>query len=194
MQQVDFLDVTLNLQTDTFKPYKKPNSKTTYVHAESNPPATILKNIRQSVNRRINELSCRQEVFDQAKTDYNNALKECGYSERLSFVEEDRTITNDNTRTGRKNRKRKILWFNPPYNASVTTNIGTQFLNLIKNTSGKIIHSAKFSIKTQLKLVTVAQKHGPHNTKSQHQNPEPKQLNTHQHKNMQLPQQGKLST
>ena len=30
-----------------------------------------------------------------------------------------------------KNRKRKIIWFNPPYNKSVTTNVGNFFLKLI---------------------------------------------------------------
>ena len=37
-------------------------------------------------------------------------------------------IKNDN-----KQRKRKIIWYNPPYSANIKTNIGKTFLNLIKN-------------------------------------------------------------
>ena len=34
-------------------------------------------------------------------------------------------------RTKRSTRKRKVLWFNPPYSVSVDTNIGHKFLNLL---------------------------------------------------------------
>ena len=34
-------------------------------------------------------------------------------------------------RTRRKNRKRNIIWFNPPYNKNVKTNIGKIFLKLV---------------------------------------------------------------
>ena len=134
MQQVDFLDVTMNLQKDTFQPYKKPNSKTQYVHAKSNHPPKIIENIPKSVNKRINELSCGKETFQHAKAEYNNALKECGYSERLEYEEDtSTTTTNETNATNNKiNRKRKIIWYNPPFNASITSNIGKQFLTLVK--------------------------------------------------------------
>ena len=31
-----------------------------------------------------------------------------------------------------RNRKRKVMWYNPPFNKSVQTNIGDQFLNLVQ--------------------------------------------------------------
>jgi hypothetical protein len=31
----------------------------------------------------------------------------------------------------RRNRQRKIIWFNPPFSKSVNTNIGWEFLSLI---------------------------------------------------------------
>ena len=43
--QVDFLDVTLNLENGTFRPFIKPGDKTLYVHSKSNHPPTIIKNI-----------------------------------------------------------------------------------------------------------------------------------------------------
>ena len=42
---VNFLDVTLYLETGLFKPYRKPGDKPLYVSAQSNHPPQILKNI-----------------------------------------------------------------------------------------------------------------------------------------------------
>ena len=49
MKSVDFLDVNLNLETGTYKPFMKPNDKPTYVHAHSNHPPCILRNIPKSI-------------------------------------------------------------------------------------------------------------------------------------------------
>ena len=65
-------------------------------------------------------------MFNKAKPPYQEALKSCGYEEELEFAE------NNNTQTRRKNRKRNITWFNPPYSKSVETNIARTFLNLVK--------------------------------------------------------------
>ena len=93
-------------------------------------------------------------MFEQAKTEYDNALRECGYSERLTFEEESSTATNADTtsRSGRNNRKRKILWFNPPFSASVTTNIGKQFLALIKKHFSKKNPLSKIFNKNTVKI------------------------------------------
>ena len=37
-KQVDFLDITMNLDTDTFKPFKKENTVPLYIHTQSNHP------------------------------------------------------------------------------------------------------------------------------------------------------------
>ena len=42
---VDFLDITLDLRTAIYKPYKKPKSDLTYIHKQSNHPPTIIKNL-----------------------------------------------------------------------------------------------------------------------------------------------------
>ena len=43
--RVNFLDVTLDLDQDTYEPYTKENNMIKYVHARSNHPHNILKNI-----------------------------------------------------------------------------------------------------------------------------------------------------
>ena len=45
---VDFLDITLDLRTGNYKPYKKPNDCINYIHKEMNrPPATIKKSLKE---------------------------------------------------------------------------------------------------------------------------------------------------
>ena len=38
LKEVDFLDVTLNLQNGIYCPYKKPNDKLLYIYSSSNHP------------------------------------------------------------------------------------------------------------------------------------------------------------
>ena len=53
---VNFLDVTLNLTDESYKPYRKPNNEPLYIHKESNHPPSITKH-RAAINRRIASLS-----------------------------------------------------------------------------------------------------------------------------------------
>ena len=43
---VNFLDVTFDLSSGSYKPYIKPNNKLLYVHRPINHPPALLKNIR----------------------------------------------------------------------------------------------------------------------------------------------------
>ena len=52
----DFLDITLDLRTAIYKPYKKPNSNLTYIHKQSNHPPSIIKNLPKSINKRLSDL------------------------------------------------------------------------------------------------------------------------------------------
>ena len=120
----DFLDVTLDLCTGKYYPYRKPNDRLLYVNANSNHPPTILKQLPTMVNTRLSLLSINEDEFDKAKPLYENALKSSGFNRCLKF---------ENTQTTRlRNRSRQVIWFNPPYNAEVKTNIGKIFLKLVK--------------------------------------------------------------
>ena len=105
---VNFLDVNFNLERNMFKPYMKPNDTPIYVHSQSNHPPGILKNIPQSVNRRLSTISSNQEMFEETKNPYQEALKKSGYEFELKF--------NPPTQNQKKSgRKRNITWFNPPF-------------------------------------------------------------------------------
>ena len=50
LKEVDFLDVTLNLQNGTYRPYKKANDKLLYIHSSSNHPPQIIKQLPTSIS------------------------------------------------------------------------------------------------------------------------------------------------
>ena len=65
-------------------------------------------------------------MFQSAASIYQEAIDKSGYNYQLKF---DSTASEPKTKT--RSRKRHILWFNPPFNSTVSTNIGREFLNLI---------------------------------------------------------------
>ena len=121
---INFLDVTLNLEKGTYCPYRKPNDTPLYVHSKSNHPPNVLKTIPVSINKRLSTISSSKEEFDLAKEPYQRALNDSGHNYELTYEEPTQ-------QQKRKSRKRDILWFNPPFNAAVTTNIGAIFLQLL---------------------------------------------------------------
>ena len=125
---VDFLDITLDVRTATYKPYKKPNSKIPYIHKQSNHPPSIIKNLPKSINKRLCTNSKNAQIFNEACPPYTEALKKNGYNTNLKF---DRTCTDKKIKIKNKMRKRKITWFNPPFNIIVATNVAKTLLALI---------------------------------------------------------------
>ena len=120
---VNFLDITLNVTNGKYYPYRKPNDQPLYINTQSNHPPTIIKHLPTAISKRISSISYDQDEFKKAAPLYEEALKKCGYNENLIYSE------NSGARTkSRKNRKRNIIWFNPPFRKSVRTNIGHTFL------------------------------------------------------------------
>ena len=77
---VDFLDITFNLNNGTFKPYKKPNDSLLYIKKSSNHPPQIIKQLPKIINDRLSKNSSNEEVFNESKGEYENALKQSGYN------------------------------------------------------------------------------------------------------------------
>ena len=117
--------MTLDLNSGEYKPFMKPNNKIQYIDKGSNHPLSILKNIPAAVNRRLSSISSNEGVFNAAAPPYQEALAASGYVHKLQFEPE----TNPSNR--KRNRGRKIIYFNPPFSANVETKIGAKFLKLI---------------------------------------------------------------
>ena len=114
MKIVNYLDVTLNLNDGSYRPYKKPNEETSYIHANSDHPRSILKQLPKSIEKRLSSLSSSKEIFEETAPYYEQQLSNCGYKEKLNY----RDPTPQNLITKRK-RQRNILWFNLPYSKTV---------------------------------------------------------------------------
>ena len=81
----DFFDVTFNMDTGKFYPYRKPNSEALYINTKSNHPQTIKKQLPAMINNRLSDLSCDEQVFNQAKDGYETTLRNSGYDTNLKF-------------------------------------------------------------------------------------------------------------
>lgn len=127
---VDFLDVKFNLANSSFMPYRKPNDLPVYIHKESNHPPTIKKELPRMISKRVSELSSNEQIFNRACPMYEKALKDSGFEEKLEYT---RPLPNSSNaeNQAKVNRKRKIIWYNPPFSQSVKSNIGKKFLKLV---------------------------------------------------------------
>ena len=125
---VNFLHVTLVLANNNYSIYSKPNDKPVYVHRLSDHPPTILNNLPKSISRRLSEMSSNKETLEQATDIYNSALQTSGYNERLEYINQE--VKDERVRNKRQ-RKCQIIWYNPPFIKSVTTNIAQKFLRLV---------------------------------------------------------------
>ena len=94
----------------------------------SNHPNQVFKYIPNGIEHRLSSNSSNRDIFEQSKLDYEMALKDSSYNVKLTYKN---NIEGNNTQK-RKNRPRKILWFNPPYNMEVVNNLGKEFLKLLK--------------------------------------------------------------
>ena len=173
---VNFLDVQLDLVNDIYKAYTKENDKPEYVHRMSNHPPGIIKNIPISINRRLNNISANKEVFYEKANIYQTELNAKGYQHKLEY---DPNMQVNGTR---RNRKRNIAWFNPPYSRNVKTNVGAKFLRIISqlfpanHSLYKILNknTIKISYRCMPNLQNCIDKHNAHVLSSDQDNVEPR--------------------
>ena len=97
----------------------KENDQPLYVDIISNHRPLVLK------NRRLSRISANKEIFERAKKPFQDSLQRSGYRHTLEYS------PSTDLATKKKNRKRPITWFNPPFSMNVRTSIGKEFLNLL---------------------------------------------------------------
>ena len=127
MTSTDFLDVRLNLETNEYRPYRKPNDHPVYIDVRSNHPPSVIKQIPQMIEKRLTNLSSNEKVFNEEKAIYVKALKDSGYTETINYNPEHKNI-----QTKRK-RNRIPIYYTPPFSQNVSTNIGAKFLQLVED-------------------------------------------------------------
>ena len=112
-------------------PYTKPNNVPLYVNRNSNHPPTIIKQIPQSINKRVSSLSASQPSFEATAPIYREALKNSNYSDPFTYQPCNKVNKTGTPPQANSTRKRNIIWFNPLFSKSVKTNVGKTFLNLV---------------------------------------------------------------
>ena len=128
LKAVDFLNVPFGLVNNTDQPYRKPNNEPVYIHKQSNHPLKILKELPKSIKKLISDISCDENVLNDAKLTQEKALNNSGFTETFSYIKSsDQNIKNINNKETKMNRKRKIIWYSPPFSLNVKTNVGKLF-------------------------------------------------------------------
>ena len=78
------------------------------------------------IGKRISAISISKKVFDAEAPIYNSAMRNSSFTEEIQYTEDS------NSQSKRpQSRRREVLWFNPPWNAAVSTNVAARFLRLI---------------------------------------------------------------
>ena len=124
LKVVDYLDLTFNLNDGSYRPYRKPDDETSYIHVDSDHPPIIIKQVPIAIERRLSVLSSSEQIFDEAKGHYQEALEKSGHKYTLKYKPPVET-------ENRRRRSRNIIWFNPPFSKTVTTSVGKKFLSLL---------------------------------------------------------------
>ena len=122
----NFLDITLNLTMESYKPYRKPNDQPLYIDKYSNHPRHIIKTLPNTISKRISELSSTKKDFEEAAPIYIEAMKQAKHDCQIKYAKENQQTSKQ------KNRKRNIICYNPPFNNQVSTNIGKEFFKLLR--------------------------------------------------------------
>ena len=131
MKIVNYLDVTFNLNDRTYKPSTKPNNEIKYIHKNSNHPPSVIQRIPLSIESRLSILSFNEKIFEKAVPSYQKALQNSGYRHTLTYKRPKNDNNSTNISKIKRNRKRQVIWFNPPLNLKTKTKIGKLFLNLL---------------------------------------------------------------
>ena len=124
-QVVQFLDVEFDLKNGSYKPYLKRGDVPLYVNAQSNHPPHILKNIPLSINKRLSALSSSQAMFDSVSQNYQEALIKAGHNHQLHYDPPDSPPVK------KRQRKREVIWWNPPFSLDVKTKVGEKFFKIL---------------------------------------------------------------
>ena len=137
----DYLDVYFNLEDKSYRPFRKPNDHPQYIHKLSNHPKNIIKQLPKMIAYRLSVLSSTEKIFKEASDIYINALRASGYTD--SDLDDFRYTPPDPNKKKRRQRCRRVIWFNPPFDLSVETDIGHKFLALVGRSfpKGHPLHS-----------------------------------------------------
>ena len=95
------------------------------------------------ISKRVSDISCDSDHFNKAAPDYNTGLKKSVFNENIKCLP---------NQPKQRNRKRQIIWFNPPYSMNVKTNVGKLIMRLIDKHFPRYHKFHKFFNRNKVKL------------------------------------------
>ena len=125
---VDFWDVCFDMKQETYTPYRKPNNDPTYINKHSNHPQSVIRDLPKFTSKRISDTWSNEETFNNHIPIYQQTLKNSGFNNNLIYRQSEHG--NSHIQEKQIHRKRKIIWFNPPFSTNVKTNIKKFFFKL----------------------------------------------------------------
>lgn len=176
---INYLDVTLDLNHGTHRPYLKPGNTPIYVNAKSNHPQNVIREIPEGINRRLSDISSNESEFNKSTKVYQEALRKSGYNHKLEYKPKEQRKRKNRTRT------RNVTWYNPPFDLRVKTNVGHQFFKIVNDSFPKGHALQQIFNKNTLKLsyscmpnmTSAVNSHNNKLKKAQSQEPETKPCN-----------------
>ena len=93
----------------------------------------------------LSNLSCNEDEFIKASSEHQNVLKNSDFKDKLVY-------TPSNQRN-RRQRNRKNIWYNPPFDLQVKKTLAKPFYNYWTEISNPFIDYIRLSIRTLSKLV-----------------------------------------
>ena len=77
----DFLDIMFNLNNGRYRPYKNPKDLLLYINKSLTHPPQIINQLPKIINERLSRNSSDEEVFHSFKYQYEQALRDSGYTD-----------------------------------------------------------------------------------------------------------------
>ena len=81
----DLLDLTLNLKTESYQPFRKSSNNPIYTDFNLTHPPQLLKQLPKSISKRLSKNLSSKEVFDKSKMLYEKFLNNSGFYKNLKY-------------------------------------------------------------------------------------------------------------
>ena len=95
LKVVNYLNVTFNLNDGSYRPYRKPNDETHYIHIQSDHSPSITKQLPRSIEKRLSQLSSSKDIFYETTSYYEQRLANYGYNEKLTYQQKGENNENN---------------------------------------------------------------------------------------------------
>ena len=107
LKVVNYLDVTFNLNDGFYRPYRKPNDETNYIHIQLDHPTSKTEQLPQFIEKRLSELSSSKDIFYKTTPHHEQRHASCAHAHNKKLTYQQQGESNGNDKNIGKNRKKK---------------------------------------------------------------------------------------